>query len=40
MVFYIGVATFVVFLCWVIYFQHTTEFGQGRKRKSKEIKQG
>jgi hypothetical protein len=30
MSFYIGVSVVLVFLCGVIYFQHTVEFGQGK----------
>jgi hypothetical protein len=31
--FYIGVVVVVlIFLCWVIYFQHTVDFGRGKRK--------
>ena len=35
MVFYIGVSIVVFFLCWVLYFLHTVDFG-GRRRRNKK----
>jgi hypothetical protein len=29
--FYIGVSVVLIFLCWVIYFQHTVDLGQGKR---------
>ena len=29
--FYIGVVVVILFLCWVIYFYHSVDFGQGKR---------
>ena len=34
--FYIGVSAVISFLCWVLYFQHTVEYGRGRRRSKNE----
>jgi len=33
MSFYIGVSVILIFLCGVIYIQHTVDFGQGKRNK-------
>jgi hypothetical protein len=34
--FYIDVGVVLIFLCWVIYFQHTVDFGQGKRNIKNE----
>jgi len=36
MSFYIGVLAVIFFFCWVLYFQHTVEYGRGRRRNKKD----